>query len=106
VTEQDKREGELPPDVARRMEAAETEEAMFQAAMSTTLVAMHQAQVTSLLEQVNYYRSRAVDLNVEVRQKDAELEQLRAQVAAYQASAAIEAEAAKLSEPEPDESSP
>lgn len=91
----------VPPEVQRRYEAAEAEEAQFLHALHPQLRVMHLAQIEALVRQVDWLRARTVDLNIALRERDEELASLRAQLAGYQMSERIEQAAAEPGTPDP-----
>lgn len=89
---------QVPPEVQRRMDAAEAEESLYLSTLHGSIREMQVAQIRAMYEQVTWLRERTVVLNMEVRQRDEELATLRSQLAAYARSEAID-QAAQTSEP-------
>ncbi len=101
MSNHDGQEAEVTPDVERRIDAAEAEEAAYLTGLAKPIRDMLAAQANGLSAQVSWLRARTVDLNIALREKEEENAGLRAKLAAYECSEAIEAEAAKT-EPEPE----
>lgn len=92
---------EVPPEVMRRLEAAQAEETAWLSAQGANLRTFQTAHITYLAESSTWLSSRCVDLNIAVREKEEELTSLRSQLAAYQRSEAIDQAASDEPRSEP-----